>query len=68
MIQSKFFLNYWEVQVRLIDNDYKSVLDFSGCQPGMTTRFQSVAMPELHEEGKPIKVMFTLLSSVKLAA
>ena len=43
--------NYWEVQVRLIDNDYNSVLDFSGCQPGMTTRFQSVAMPELHEEG-----------------
>lgn len=43
--------NYWEVQVRLIDNDYSSVLDFSGCQPGMTTRFQSNAMPELHEEG-----------------
>lgn len=41
--------NYWEVQVRLIDNDYNSVLDFSGCQKGMTTRFQSVAMPELHK-------------------
>jgi hypothetical protein len=43
--------NFWEVQVRLIDNDYKSVLDFSGCQVGDTTRFQSNAMPELHEEG-----------------
>lgn len=55
--------NYWEVQVRLIDNDYSSVLDFTACQVGMTTRFQSNAMPELHEEGR-----LTLLSSVKLAA
>lgn len=43
--------NYWEVQVRLIDNDYSSVLDLSGCQIGDTTRFQSNAMPEMHEEG-----------------
>jgi len=43
--------NYWEIQGRLIDNDYKSVLDLSGCQVGDTTRFQSNAMPELHEEG-----------------
>lgn len=43
--------NYWEVQVRLIDNDYSSVLDLTGCQPGDTTRFQSNAVPELHEEG-----------------
>ena len=43
--------NYVEYQVRLIDNDYKSVLDVSGCQIGDTTRFQSNAMPELHEEG-----------------
>lgn len=43
--------NYWEVVVRLIDNDYSSVLDFSGCQIGDTTRFQSNAMPEMHEEG-----------------
>lgn len=43
--------NYWEVTVRLIDNDYKSVLDMSGCQIGDKTRFQSNAMPELHEEG-----------------
>ena len=43
--------DYWEVTVRLIDNDYQSVLDLSGCQIGMTTRFQSNAMPEMHEEG-----------------
>lgn len=58
--------NYWEVNVRLIDNDYKSTLDATACQIGDTTRFQSVAMPELHEEGKPM--IITLLSSVKLAA
>ena len=43
--------NYWKVIVRLIDNDYSSVLDKSGCQLGMTTRFLSNAMPEMHEEG-----------------
>lgn len=43
--------NYWEVQVRLIDSDYKSVLDLDGCQIGDTTRFQSNAMPEMSEEG-----------------
>lgn len=42
---------YWEYTVRLIDNDYKSVLEFEGCQPGMTTRFQSNAVPELSDEG-----------------
>ena len=41
--------SYWKVTVRLIDNDYSSTLDLSGCQVGMTTRFQSVAMPEMHE-------------------
>ena len=41
--------NYWEVQGRLIDNDYNSVLDLSGCNIGDTTRFQSNAMPELHK-------------------
>lgn len=43
--------NYWEVEVRLIDNDYNSELDVTGCQIGDTTRFQSNAMPEAHEEG-----------------
>lgn len=43
--------NYWEYTVRLIDNDYSTTLDLSGCQIGMTTRFQSNAMPELSSEG-----------------
>ena len=43
--------DYWEVQVRLIDNDYDTTLDTDGCQIGDTTTFQSVAMPELSEEG-----------------
>lgn len=43
--------NYWEVQVRLIDNNYDTVLDLSACKQGMSTRFQSNAHPELHEEG-----------------
>jgi len=41
--------DYWEVTVRLIDNDYSSV--FAGAQRGDTTRFISNAMPEMHEEG-----------------
>ena len=43
--------DFWEYTVRLIDNDYSSVLDLSGCQVGMTTRFQSNAHPEMSEEG-----------------
>lgn len=42
---------YWEVQVRLVDNNYDTILDTDGCQVGDTTTFQSVAMPELSEEG-----------------
>ena len=44
-------MDYWEVQVRLIDNDYDTILDTDGCQVGDTTTFQSVAVPELSEEG-----------------
>lgn len=61
--------DYWEVQVRLIDNDYDTILDTDGCQVGDTTTFQSVAMPELSEEGRHlICFIFELLSSVKFAA
>lgn len=42
---------YWEVQVKLIDNNYDTILDTDGCQIGDTTTFQSVAVPELSEEG-----------------
>jgi hypothetical protein len=61
--------NYWKVIVRLVDNDYSSVLDKSGCQLGMTTRFLSNAMPEMHEEGKcnicPLKI-FLIAGSLKM--
>lgn len=43
--------DYWEVQVRLIDNTYDSSLDLDACQVGDTTTFQSVATVELSEEG-----------------
>lgn len=60
--------DYFEVQVRLIDNNYDTILDTDGCQPGMTTMFQSVATVELSEEGQDIKLVFEQLSSVKLSA
>lgn len=43
--------NFWEYCVRLIDNDYSSILNTDGCQIGDATRFQSNAMPEMSEEG-----------------
>lgn len=62
--------DFWEVQVRLIDNDYSSILDETACQPGMTTTWKSMATVELSEEGKNILYLkiFELLSSVKLIA
>ena len=39
------------MNVRLIDNDYLSVLDTSACQIGDPCIFQSNAMPEMSEEG-----------------
>jgi hypothetical protein len=43
--------NCWEVQVRLVDNNYDTELDLEGCQIGDTTTFQSNAVPEMSEEG-----------------
>lgn len=43
--------NYWEVTCRLIDSDYNSSIDLNDYNIGDTTRFQSNALPELHEEG-----------------
>ena len=62
-------MDYWELQARLIDNDYSSILDADACEPGMTVTWKSVAVPELSEEGRLFKsLIFELLSSVKLAA
>lgn len=42
----------FEYTVRLIDNDYKSYLDVSACQPGMKTHFLSNAHPyDYHDQG-----------------
>lgn len=41
----------WSVMVRLIDDDYSSELDLSGCQVGDLTRFIGNAKPELHDTG-----------------
>ena len=42
----------WSVMVRLLDDDYSSVLDTDGTQIGDTTRFIGNAKPELHDCGK----------------
>lgn len=43
--------NFWVCTCRLIDNSYDSSIDRSEFNVGDKTRFQSNAMPELHEEG-----------------
>lgn len=43
--------NYWEVTVRLIDNNYETILDASACQPGDKTHWITANVPEMHEEG-----------------
>lgn len=59
--------DYWEVQVRLIDNNYDTILDTDGCQVGDLTTFQSVAMPEISEEGySKFQSQFWLLIVEKL--
>ena len=49
--------NYWEVCVRLVDNNYSTVLDFSACQPGDKTRWITANVPEMHEEGGQIQAI-----------
>ena len=43
--------NYWETTVRLIDNNYETILDASACQPGDKTHWITANVPEMHEEG-----------------
>lgn len=43
--------NCWAVSVRLLDDDYSSVLDDSGCQPGDLTHYIGNSKPELHDCG-----------------
>lgn len=57
--------NAWSVMVRLVDDDYSSVLDTDGCQIGDTTRFIGNAKPELHDTGKlltlPVSAIIVIL-------
>lgn len=43
--------NMWSVMVRLIDNDYREVLDVSACQKGMLTHWLGMAKPEMSDCG-----------------
>lgn len=43
--------HYWECVVRLVDNNYDTILDVTACQPGDKTRWITANMPEMHEEG-----------------
>lgn len=43
--------NCWVVTVRLLDDDYSSVLDTSGCQVGDLTHYIGNSKPELHDCG-----------------
>ena len=54
-------MNYWEVAVRLVDNNYDTILDVNACQPGDKTRWISAHMPELHEEGRLISAIYMAL-------
>lgn len=42
----------WSVMVRLLDDDYSSVLDTDGCHVGDATKFIGNAKPELHDCGE----------------
>lgn len=43
--------NCWVVTVRLLDDDYSSVLDKEGCQVGDLTHYIGNSKPELHDCG-----------------
>jgi len=56
--------NYWECVVRLVDNNYDSLLDVSACYPGAKTRWITANMPEMHEEGRIDAICMALLRLV----
>lgn len=43
--------NCWSVMVRLVDDNYQSVLDATACMPGDDTHLIGNAKPELHDCG-----------------
>lgn len=61
--------NMWSVMVRLIDNDYREVLDVTACQPGMTTHWLGNAKPEMSDCGREIElILFVLPQSASIFA
>ena len=52
--------NLWVVQARIVSEDYNTMIDMAGAYQGSLTVFQSNAVPELSEEGRPQ----TLLSRI----
>ena len=46
--------DYWVLECRLITTDLSDHIDLDEYHAGDTTRFQSNAMPELHEEGQNV--------------
>lgn len=55
-------MDYWEVQVRLIDNDYSSILDDDACEPGMTTTWKSMAVKIISGSGLTKKLVIIKIS------
>lgn len=54
--------NRWSVMVRLVDDDYSSVLDVDACHIGGLTRWVGNAKPELNDCGENIKILLVLLT------
>ena len=52
--------DFWEVTVRLIDNDYSEVLDDRYCQVGDLTHWIGNAKPEMSDCGKLIYILHCL--------
>ena len=57
-----YLMDYWEVQVRLIDNDYSSILDDDACEPGMTTTWKSMAVKIISGSGLTKKLVIIKIS------
>ena len=55
-------MDYWEVQVRLIDNDYSSILDDDACEPGMTPTWNSMAGKIISGSGLTKKLVIIKIS------
>lgn len=60
--------DYWVLECRLITTDLNDKIDPNDYHVGDTTRFQSNAMPELHEEGVKLLIFGICLLPLRFAA